>query len=77
MFWAVWKTRNKAGFENILPTDPGDIINLISHFLIIGGELQKSRIREDLRQVSELVKKTTKRGDGRHYVEESPNHSLH
>jgi hypothetical protein len=26
MFWDIWKTRNRACFENVLPSDPSDII---------------------------------------------------
>jgi hypothetical protein len=33
MFWAIWKTRNRACFENVLPFDASDIVHLIYHLL--------------------------------------------
>lgn len=31
IFWAVWKTRNKACFENVFPYDPSRVIVQAAH----------------------------------------------
>lgn len=31
--WAIWKTRNKACFDNILPKDPIEVIFMICHLI--------------------------------------------
>jgi hypothetical protein len=33
MFGAIWKTQNRACFDNVLPSDPSDIIYLLCHLL--------------------------------------------
>jgi hypothetical protein len=32
-FWALWKTRNKACFDNIMPSDPCDMIYMICRYI--------------------------------------------
>jgi hypothetical protein len=32
-FWALWKTRNKACFDNVLPTDPCELIYVICQYI--------------------------------------------
>jgi hypothetical protein len=56
MFWAIWKTRNKSRFDNIMPTDRTDIIFLICRYINYWCDLQKPNVRETLERGSELVK---------------------
>jgi hypothetical protein len=56
MFWSIWKTRNRACFDNVLPFDPCDIIYIICHLLDYWCELQKPKVQEGLRQGNDLVK---------------------
>jgi hypothetical protein len=56
MFWFIWKMRNRACFDNVLPSNPSDIIYTICHLLDSWCELQKPRIQEELRQGNNLVK---------------------
>jgi hypothetical protein len=42
IFWSIWKTQNRACFENILPHDPSEILFQICHWINYWGELQKT-----------------------------------
>jgi hypothetical protein len=56
MFWSIWKTLNRACFDNVLPFDPCDIIYMIFHLLDYWCEMQKPKVQEGLRQGNDLVK---------------------
>jgi hypothetical protein len=56
VFCLIWKTCNRACFDNVPPSDPSDIIYLICHLLDYWCELQKPRIQEGLRQGNNLAK---------------------
>jgi hypothetical protein len=47
-FWALWKTRNKACFDNVLPADPCELIYVIYQYIDYWSNLQKSGTRKAL-----------------------------
>jgi hypothetical protein len=49
VLWAIWKSRNKACFENKLPNDPTDVIFSVCHWLESWIPLQ--RLEEDQRKL--------------------------
>jgi hypothetical protein len=57
MFWSIWKTQNGACFDNVLYSDPCDIIYMICHLLDYWCEMQKPKVQEGLQQGNELVKR--------------------
>lgn len=47
VFWAIWKTRNRACFENKLPCDPIDVVFLTCHWIETWAVLQKSEANQE------------------------------
>jgi hypothetical protein len=47
-FWGMWKTRNKAYFDNIMPSDSCDVIYMICQYVDYWRNLQKPGIRKAL-----------------------------
>jgi hypothetical protein len=47
-FWALWRTRNKAYFDNIMPADPYDLIYMICQYIDYWSNLQKPGTRKAL-----------------------------
>lgn len=41
VIWAIWKTRNKACFDNILPKDPIEVVYLVGNLIKSWAILQK------------------------------------
>jgi hypothetical protein len=60
LFWSIWKTTNRACFENVLPTDPCEIIYQICHWIDFWSELQKPGVQKMLRRSSEMLKMVIK-----------------
>jgi hypothetical protein len=54
-FWALWKTRNKACFDNVLPADPCELIYVTCQYIDYWRNLQKPGTRKALaRGIKEL-----------------------
>jgi hypothetical protein len=55
-FWALWKTRNKACFDNIMPADPCELIYVICQHIDYWSNLQKPGTRKAVARGIKQVK---------------------
>jgi hypothetical protein len=60
LFWSIWKARNRACFENILPNDLCEILYQICHWIDYWSEMQKPGVQRMLRRSTELLKMVIK-----------------
>lgn len=59
MFWVLWKTRNRACFEQVIPSDHYGIIYPICQLADEWADLQKPKVVEPLRRGTDLMKLVT------------------
>lgn len=52
----MWKTRNRACFENVMPYDPIGVVFQICHWIEFCSELQKTEVEKALRQGARMLK---------------------
>jgi hypothetical protein len=60
VLWSIWKTRNRACFDGIMPADPCDIVFQIYHYIDYWSNLQKTRIIRALQQLGDEMKMIAK-----------------
>jgi hypothetical protein len=46
VIWGIWKIRNKACFQNILPVDPNGVVSYISQLQLSWIALQRRNLRK-------------------------------
>lgn len=55
--WTLWKTRNRAYFDHIIPADPVGVIFQVCHWLDFWCDLQKPKVRRGLQAGAKLMRK--------------------